>query len=293
MLSEKVCVVAGGGNGLGRFAAKELAEHGASVVVNDLGTSVEGEGSDPEVPAEVAAEIREAGGEAVAHHGDISDTDVAVDLVETAVEEFGRLDGVANFAGVLRDGWLTNLSDDDWETAVGTNLTGHFGLLRAAAARWQSLEDPEPQRSFLAVSSMGALGNPGQVNYSATKAGILGMVRAASTELARSNVRVNSLIPSGFTRMTATVPEEHRPYTREEMPPERVAPMVAYLMSDEATDVTGCTLFAGGDRIGLFSDPEMERVATTPGGWTPEAIAEELDGPLTDGFDLERTERFL
>lgn len=295
MLSEKVCIVVGGGNGLGRFAAEELADRGAAVVVNDLGTSVQGEGSDADVPKDVAASIRQDGGTATAHHGDVSDADAVSDLIDTAVEEYGRVDGVANFAGVLRDGWLQNLSEADWETVIGTNLRSHFLLLRAVVRHWRSLDEEEldPQRSFLGVSSRGAMGNPGQINYSASKAGVLGLVRAASTELDRQNVRVNALIPSGYTRMTETVPEEHRPYTREEMPPERVAPMVSYLMSDEATDVTGCTLYAGGDRIGLYTDPQMERVGVNPGGWSAEEIAEEMDDTLADGFELTRTERFL
>lgn len=295
MLSGKVCVVTGGGNGLGRFAAEELADRGASVVVNDLGTSVRGEGSDPAVAEGVAAAIREDGGTAIAHHGDVSDSAVATAVIETAVEEYGRVDGVANFVGVLRDGWLQNLSDDDWDTVVETNLTSNFVLLRAVVRHWRSLEteELEPQRSFVGVSSRGAMGNPGQVNYSATKAGVLGLVRAASSELHRQNVRVNSLIPSGYTRMTETVPEEHRPYTREEMPPERVAPMVSYLMSDDAEDVTGCTLYAGGDRIGLYGDPQLERVGVNPSGWSAEEIAEEMDEAIADGFELTRTERFL
>ena len=294
MLDGKVCVVAGGGNGLGRHAAEHLAGAGASVVVNDLGTSVHGEGSDPAVAETVAGSIRDAGGEVVAHHGDVADPDVAADLVETAVDTYGRVDGIANFAGIIRDGWIPNLDDEDWAEVVRVNLGSHFALLRAAVRQWGGFEEPlSAQRSFVGVSSMGALGNPGQLNYSTTKAGVLGFVRSASTELFAQNVRVNALVPSGFTRMTETVPEEHRPYTREEMPPERVAPMVAYLLGDAAEDVTGCTFFAGGDRIGLFSEPRLERVGVRPGGWTAEAIAEEMDGPMADGFELTRTERFL
>lgn len=294
-LDGKVCVVAGGGNGLGRHAARSLADHGARVVVNDRGTSVHGEGSDPDVAAAVADEIRDADGTAIDHHGDIADTDDAGDLIDAALDAYGRVDGVANFAGILRDGWLTNLTDDDWDEVVRVNLGGHFALLRAAARHWRGddAEPLDPPRSFLAVSSMGALGNPGQVNYSATKAGVLGLVRAASTELDPIDVRVNALVPSGYTRMTATVPEDHRPYTRDEMPPERVAPMVAYLLGDASTHVTGCTLFAGGDRIGVFSDPSLDRVAVRPGGWTPDAIAETMDGDLGDGVELSRTARFL
>lgn len=293
MLADKVCIVAGGGNGLGRVAAEHLAERGARVVVNDLGTSVDGTGSDPAVPRAVARTIREAGGEAIAHHGDVASPDEVEALIDTALDAYGRLDAIANFAAILRDGWIPNLSDDDWAELMRVNLGGHFALLRAAVRHWRSLDRPEPQRSFLGVSSLGALGNPGQLNYSTAKAGVLGFVRSASTEVFDRNIRVNALVPSGFTRMTATVPAEQRPYTREEMPPERVAPMVAYLASDAARDVTGCTLFAAGDRIGVFADPRLERVETRDGGWTAESIADAMDGSLTDGIELTRTERFL
>ena len=298
MLDGKVCVVAGGGNGLGRCATEHLAERGARVVVNDLGTSVRGEGSDPSVVEDVAADIDESGGDVLAHHGDVAESEDAEALIETAISEYGRVDAIANFAGILRDGWIPNLSDDDWERSLRVNLGSHFALLRAAVRHWRSIAGEEgdalaPQRSFVGVSSMGALGNPGQLNYSTAKAGVLGFVRSASTELYPQNVRVNALIPSGFTRMTETVPEEHRPYTREEMPPERVAPVVAYLASDAARDVTGCTLFAGGDRIGIFSEPRLERVGVRSGGWTAEEVAAEMDGPMTDGFDLTRTDRFI
>lgn len=295
MLDDKVCVVAGGGNGLGRVSAEHLAERGARVVVNDLGTSVHGEGSDPTVAEAVASGIRDDGGDAIAHHGDVAGSDVGADLIEVTLDAYGRVDAVANFAGILRDGWITNLTDDDWTEVVRVNLGSHFTLLRAAVGHWRSLdEEPlDPQRSFLGVSSMGALGNPGQVNYSAAKAGVLGLVRSASTELSEKNVRVNALVPSGFTRMTETVPDEKRPYTEAEMPPERVGPMVAFLASDAAEDVTGCTLFAGGDRIGLLSDPRLDWEAERAGGWSAEAIAEALDRAKTDGVELTRTGRFL
>jgi NAD(P)-dependent dehydrogenase (short-subunit alcohol dehydrogenase family) len=294
MLADKTVIVAGAGNGLGRHAAEHLAARGANVVVNDLGTSVHGEGSDPAVAEAVAEAIQDAGDEAVSHHGDVADPADAADLIETAVEAYDRVDGIANFAGVLRDGWISNLTDVDWAEALRANLGGNFALCRAAVRHWRGYEARlEQQRSYLGVSSMGALGNPGQLNYSASKAGVLGFVRSASTELYDQNIRVNALVPSGFTRMTETVPEAHRPYTREEMPPERVAPMVAYLVADAAEDVTGCTLFAGGDRIGLFSEPRLERSAYQEGGWTAEGIAHQMDGDLAEDVELTRTERFL
>jgi NAD(P)-dependent dehydrogenase (short-subunit alcohol dehydrogenase family) len=210
MLDGTVCIVAGGGNGIGEAAAHELADRGATVVVADRGTSVAGEGSDPSVPEAVATDIREAGGEATAHHCDVSDFNDTDRLVEETVAEHGRLDFVANFAGILRDGMSYKLDPEDWSAVVETNLTGQFAPLRAACAHWREASEEggfDRQRSYLAVSAGAARGNLGQANYAAAKAGVLGMVRSVSTELYRSNVRVNALVPNGYTRMTETVPE--------------------------------------------------------------------------------------
>jgi len=293
MLADTVCVVAGGGNGLGEAAAHELANRGATVVVADRGTAVDGEGSDPAVPARVAADIREAGGEATAHHLDVSDFDDAQRLVDETVSEHGRLDFVANFAGILRDGMSYKLDPEDWQAVVKTNLTGQFAPLQAACAHWRTESDEsgfDRQRSYLAVSAGAARGNLGQANYAAAKAGVLGMVRSVSTEMYRSDVRVNALIPNGYTRMTETVPEEHRPYTREEMPPEKVAPMVAYLASEAAADVTGCTFYAGGDRVGVLEDPSMAAVGVEPGGWSAESLVDHFAEDVAADLELTRTD---
>lgn len=291
-LDGAVCLVIGGGNGLGEAAAHELADHGATVVVNDLGTSVSGDGSDPAVPEQVAADIREAGGEATAHHGDVSDFDYAQRLIDETVAAQGRLDFVANFAGILRDGMSYKLDPEDWTAVIENNLTGQFAPLRAACAHWREAGDDgfDRQRSYLAVSAGAARGNLGQANYAAAKAGVLGMVRSVSTEMHRSDVRVNALIPNGYTRMTETVPEEHRPYTRDEMPPENVAPMVSYLASDAAADVTGCTLYAGGNRVGVYSDPAMDAVGVDPDGWTLDSLATHFREDVAADVELTRTD---
>ena len=294
-LSGRVCIVTGAGRGLGAEAARALADNGATVVVNDLGTSTRGEGEDPEPAHDVVESIRAEGGEASAHFGDVSDLDYAESLVEDTLEAHGRLDSVANFAGVLRDGYLTNLTEEDWDDVIRVHLKGHFALLRAAARRWREEADGdtlEPQRSFLAVTSRSALGNVGQLNYGTAKAGVLGFTRSASTELYSTGVRVNALMPSAFTRMTEEIPEEHRPYTREEMPPEKVAPAVAFLASDAAEDVTGVTVYAGGDRIAVYADPEPVRTGVRPGGWTAESLAESFED-VAEGVDLTRTDSLV
>ena len=303
-LSGRVCVVAGGGNGLGRAAAHELASHGASVVINDLGADVDGTGSDPAVAESAAEAVRAEGGVATSHHGDVSDFEYAERLIDDAVAEYGRLDFVCNFAGILRDGMGYKMSEDDWRAVVETNLTRQFAPLRAAASHWREAGDAasddsetgggfDRQRSYLAVSAGAARGSLGQANYAAAKAGVLGLVRSVSTELVRSNVRVNALIPNGYTRMTRTVPEEHRPYTHSEMPPEKVAPLVAFLASDAAEDVTGCTLYAGGDRVGVYSDPELEAVGVTPDGWSLASLREHFREDVAADVSLSRTESHL
>ena len=297
MVDGTVCIVAGGGNGLGRAAAHELAAHGARVVVNDLGCEVDGSGSDASVPEDVASDIRDRGGTATAHHGDVSDFEYAERLIADSVEEYGRVDFVCNFAGVLRDGISYKLSEEDWRDVIETNLTGQFAPLRAAAKHWREASESQDgfdrQRSYLAVSAGAARGSLGQANYAAAKAGVLGTVRSVSNELVRSNVRVNALVPNGYTRMTETVPEDHRPYTESEMPPEKVAPLVAYLASEAAEDITGCTLYAGGDRVGVFSDPAMGAVGVSPDGWTLESLSEHFREDVAGDVELSRTESYL
>lgn len=295
MLEGTVCIVAGGGNGLGEVTAHELAAHGAHVVVNDLGTSVRGTESDATVPERVAADIREVGGEATAHHGDVSDFDDAQRLIEETATEHGRIDFVVNFAGILRDELSYKLSPEDWRAVIETNLTGQFAPLRAACAHWREESENgfDRQRSYLAVSGGAARGAVGQANYASAKAGVLGLVRSVSTEMHRWDVQVNALVPNGYTRMTETVPEEHRPYTREEMPPERVAPLVAYLASDAATGLTGCTLYAGGNRVGLLSDPEINTIGVNPDGWTLDSLIEHFESDVAADAELTRTNSYL
>lgn len=287
MLSEKVCIVTGGGRGIGSATAVELSKRGATVVVNDLAPAEDGAG-----PAEETAdEIREHGGEAMVHYGDITSLEYTEELIDDTVSEYGAVDGIVNFAGILRDGMLFNMSGDEWDTVIQVHLRGHFSLLRNSARHWRALAkeqggELDTQRSFLAVSSTAAFGNVGQSNYAAAKAGIQGLVRTAAMELHQYNVRVNTLMPLAWTRMYEDVPEDRLPFTKEEMPPEKVAPLVGYLMSDEAQDVTGTTLRAKGDAISHVSEPVEDRIAFKGGGWTIEDIADEIHGTLGQGVEL-------
>lgn len=293
-VTEPAYLIVGGANGLGEATARKLAHEGANVVVSDLGTAVDGEGSDPNPAREVAAAIDDEVEDvsATAHFGDAADADDAAEAIETTLESFGRLDGVANFAGILRDGMSWSLSAEDWDSVVRTHLRSNFTLLRSAVRHWREADDTPDDQSFLAVSSRGALGNVGQLAYASANAGILGFVRAASTELHRQNVRVNALVPNGYTRMTETIPEEHRPYTREEMPPEDVAPAAVYLLSEAAADVTGVTVTAAGDEIGILSEPRQIRTGVAEDSWTVEGIDEAFES-IADGYELTRTDQFL
>ena len=294
MLSDSVYIVAGGGRGLGRESAIELGRHGATVVVNDLGVSLEGNDENPEPAEETIEAVEAAGGDGMAHFGDIADLEYTASLVEDTLEEYGRIDGAANFAGILRDSISYKMTGDQWDDVVRVHLRGHFALLRNVGAHWREQAEIEGgeldrQRSFLGVSSRSALGNVGQMNYSAAKAGVLGVVRTGARELNRLNVRVNALMPSAFTRMVGEgIPEERLPYTKEEAPPEKIAPLVAYLMSDGAEDITGVTFRAMGDTIGVVSDPEVVRLGYSEGGWTLEGLDEQFRSGVAEGFDLER-----
>jgi NAD(P)-dependent dehydrogenase (short-subunit alcohol dehydrogenase family) len=289
-IDEDIYVIAGAGRGIGRAVAVELGKYGATVVVNDLGTGVKGEGESEEPAEETAATIRENGGEAIAHFGDVADLEYTQRLVDDTLEAYGRIDGVANFAGILRSAPIEEMSGRQWDEVVRVHLRGHFALLRNVAAHWIDRPDAE-DRSFLGVSSQSSLGHHDQANYAAAKAGILGLVRTAANELYPHGIRVNALFPSGYTRMVRDLPEADRPFG-EEVDPEKVAPMVGYLLSDAGSDVTGCTVRAGGDEIGYVTDPELARVGYRDGGWTFEAVCERFP-TITDGIDLERPETLV
>lgn len=293
MLSDKVIIVAGGGRGIGEAVAVELGQEGATVVVNDLGSSVHGEGESAEPAEETVAAVKAAGGDGMAHFGDIASLDYTENLVADTVAEYGRVDGAVNFAGILRDSISYKMSGEEWDQVIRVHLRGHFSLLRNIAAHWRERardDGLETQRSFLGVASRSALGSPGQANYSAAKAGILGLTRTTARELARFDIRVNAFMPTAFTRMIEDIPEEKRPFTREEMPPEKVGPMVAYLMSDEAEDITGKTIRAAGDGVGIVSDPEIVRLGFQNGGWSAEEIAEKFRDTVAGGIDLDNSD---
>lgn len=285
MLDGKVLVLAGAGRGIGRAVAMELAAAGATVVVNDLGTTVSGDETSADPAVETVETIEEAGGNATAHAGDVTDPSYTERLIADAADAHGRVDGVANFAGIIDRAPIHEMSLEQWKRVLEVHLDGHFALLGSTARHWIDV-DVDRQRSFLCVSSQSSLGHATMANYAAAKAGVLGLMRTAAHELFEHDVRVNALFPSATTRMSRGLGDH--PF-EEEVPPERVAPMVGYLMSEAATDVTGCTVRAGGEEVGFVSDPEMERLGYRDGGWSMETLAEEFPTTIAAGIDLERS----
>ena len=299
MLEDSVCIVCGGGRGVGRATAELMARKGASVVVNDLGVDLSGENADVQPAQETVDNIVDVGGEAMVHYGDVTELEYTERLINDTVEEYGAVHSITNFAGILRDRMIFNMSEEEWDAVIDVHLKGHFSILRNASRHWKEryeAEEFDRQRSFLGVSSSAAIGWAGQPNYAAAKAGVLGLVRNCAQELTRYNVRVNALWPEAYTRMYKSIPEEYRPdaMSDETHGPQLVAPLPAFLASEAATDVTGCTVGLGSGELSFIDDPDrVKRItkevpADTPtGGWTPEEIADAWDA-LTAGYETHR-----
>jgi NAD(P)-dependent dehydrogenase (short-subunit alcohol dehydrogenase family) len=271
----RVVVVTGAGRGLGRAHALAFAAEGARVVVNDLGVALDG-APGAESPADaVAAEIRAAGGEAVAHHGDIATTEGAASLIRTAVQAYGGLDTLVNNAGFLRDRMLVNLGEDDWDAVLRVHLKGHFLPLKHAAAHWraQAKAGRTPAARVVNTSSgAGLLGSVGQGNYSAAKAGIIALTLVAAAELARYGVQVNAIAPAARTRMTerAFAAAMAAPAAGfDAMAPENVSPLVVWLGSAASAGVTGRVFETEGGRITVMEGWRPGPTADKGARWTP------------------------
>ena len=279
-LSGKVAIVTGSGRGLGLAYALELARQGASVVVNDV---------DAQTAADAVALIEGAGGRAVAVVAPVGPTETAKLLVQTAVDAFGRLDILVTNAGFLRDTVLWKMSDDDFDSVVGVHLRGTFTCVREAVTYMR--ENEIPGRIICIGSPTGQRGTFGQTNYSAAKAGIVGMVRTWALELKRAGITANAVIPVAATGMTATVPyfaaaveadaagEPMPPFFRHDLgfgTADDVAGLIAFLASDAAAAVTGQAIGVGGDRLQVWSHPEPVFTTYHDGGWSYETLGEEF-----------------
>jgi NAD(P)-dependent dehydrogenase (short-subunit alcohol dehydrogenase family) len=254
----RVAIVTGAGRGIGRGHALELARQGAHVVVNDLGSSVGGDGADAGPAQAVVDEIEAAGGAAVANTDDVADWEGAKRLVDQAVEVFGRLDVLVNNAGILRDRMLFNMSEEEWDSVIRVHLKGTFAPMRWAAAYWRAeakAERPVDARIVNTSSTSGLFANPGQANYGAAKSGIASMTQIAAKELARHGVTANAIAPGARTRMTENLGGgAGRAAPADGWDPraaDNVAPLVTWLASAESAGITGQVFLVGGGRIGV------------------------------------------
>lgn len=271
----RVVIVTGAGRGLGRAHALAHAAEGARVVVNDLGVGLDGTPGPDSPAARVTDEIRAAGGEAVAHGGDIATTEGAASLVRTALETYGRLDTLVNNAGFLRDRMLLNLDEDDWDAVLRVHLKGHFLPLKHAAVHWRA--EAKAGRAPVArvvntSSGAGLLGSVGQGNYSAAKAGIVGLTLVAAAELGRYGVQVNAVAPAARTRMTEHTFAETMAAPDsgfDTMAPENVSPLVVWLGSAASAGVTGRVFEAEGGRITVMEGWRPGPTADRGARWTP------------------------
>ncbi|MBX7161626.1 MAG: SDR family NAD(P)-dependent oxidoreductase [Acidimicrobiia bacterium] len=295
LLDDKVAIVTGAGRGVGRGEALELAAEGARLVVNDAGAAVDGSGGDKAPADEVVDLVRARGGEAVASYDDVSDWEGAARLVATAVDAFGALDVLVNNAGILRDKMIVGMTEEQFDSVIAVHLKGTFACTHHAASYWRSQSKAgAPRRAAIVntVSSAGLVGNVGQANYGAAKAGIAALTVISSLELQQYGVRANAVAPGGATRMSSGVvagraevknPEDYDDGEFERLNPANSAPMVAWLASDAALHVTGQVFKAVGDEISLYRPWHVEASVKAPKGprrWKPAEISNAVNTHL-------------
>ena len=295
-LEGKVAVVTGGGNGIGREISKLMGAEGAKVVVNDLGTAVDGAGESSSAADQTVQLIKDAGGEATPNYESVATPEGGENIIQTAVDTYGKLDILVHVAGILRDRMIFNMSIEEWDAVINVHLRGAYCVNKPACV----LMRQQKSGCIINFSSISGAGNSGQANYAAAKAGILGLTRTVARDMAKYGVRANAIWPGADTRMTATVPEAARQIRAErgigqviaataKRRPENVAAVVAYLASDEAADITGWTVGISGDRLSLIEDPRPVKTVFCPGGWTLDKVVELWPGSF--GLDLRHLQR--
>ncbi len=292
MVQDKVVIVTGAGRGIGQAIAKMMAACGAKVVVNDIGTSVNGEGRDLGPAQDTVDQITAAGGQAVVSTESVAQWDGACRIAELAMDTYGRIDCVVNNAAVLRDVIFHKMMPEDWEAVIGVGLNGSFYVSRAVAPHFRKQESG----SFVHITSTsGLIGGVGQANYGAMKIGLVGLSKGIALDMARYHVRSNCVAPTAFTRMTESIPtntpeQQDRVWKRPQVGAEKNAPLVVFLASDAAKDVTGQVFYSRNNELILFNQMRPARSIHMGGGWTPEAIAEHMLPALKPSFfPLERT----
>jgi NAD(P)-dependent dehydrogenase (short-subunit alcohol dehydrogenase family) len=286
LLEGKVAIVTGAGRGVGRGIALELGAAGASVVVNDVGTAPDGQGTDSSPAKEVAAQIQKSGGKSVADANSVSDWDQAHAIVQTALDNFGRIDIVINNAGILRDAIFHRMSKEDFDAVLNVNLSGVFYVSRAAAPHFKK----QQTGAYVHItSSSGLIGNFGQANYCAAKLGVAALSKAIALDMQRFGVRSNAVAPWAWTRMVGTIPaeteaERKRVEGLKKLVPEKIAPFIAALVSDQASDVNGQVFGVRNNEIYLFSQSRPIRTAHTSDGWTPQSILDRVFPAFRNDF---------
>jgi NAD(P)-dependent dehydrogenase (short-subunit alcohol dehydrogenase family) len=286
MLKDKVAIVTGAGGGIGREIALAMAAAGASVVVNDIGASLTGEGADKGPADRVVDEIRAGGGSAAASTESVAGWTSANRIVQTALDAFGRIDCIVNNAGILRDRLFHKMTPEDWEAVIQVHLMGSFYVSRAAATHFR---DQERGAYIHMTSTSGLIGNVGQANYAAAKLGLAALSKSIALDMRRFNVRSNCIAPFAWSRMIASIPAETpeakaRVAKLQRMEAGKIAPMAVFLAADAAKDVSGQIFAVRANEIFVISQPRPVRSVHRAEGWTPQTIAEHALPALAASF---------
>jgi NAD(P)-dependent dehydrogenase (short-subunit alcohol dehydrogenase family) len=275
LLDGRVAVVTGSGRGIGKGIALCLAKEGAKVVVNDPGSTVDGRGKEGDPAHEVVEEIKKAGGQAVANYDSVAEFAGAERIIKTAVESFGRIDILVNNAGILRDKSVVKMEESDFDAVLAVHLKGTFNCGRHAIPL---MREQNYGRVINITSSAGLRGNFGQSNYSAAKAGVMGLTFTWALECAKYGITVNAMAPAGLTRMVGLIPGMEGKLMAPEMDPNQNAPMIAFLASEKAAHVNGQIFGRRGFAFTLFQTPRPIAAMFKPGGLSPSEIAANFDG---------------